>query len=74
MAYIEHLQDKFKTTGKTVLLTGETKWEHFGTSASHYVWGKLNTNHKKIIPKVEHGGGSVMVGVFCPLTNMDGEL
>uniref|UniRef100_A0AAZ3PU73 Sleeping Beauty transposase HTH domain-containing protein n=1 Tax=Oncorhynchus tshawytscha TaxID=74940 RepID=A0AAZ3PU73_ONCTS len=48
---------------KKVLWSDETKIELFGHQGKSYIWCKHNTCHhlKNTIPKVKHGGGSIML-------------
>ena len=48
---------------KKVLWSDETKVELFGHQTRRYVWRTPNTahHHKRTIPTVKHGGGSIML-------------
>ena len=48
---------------KKVLWSDETKVELFGHQTRRYVWRRPNTahQHKRTIPTVKHGGGSIML-------------
>ena len=48
---------------KKVLWSDETKVELFGHQTRRYVWWTPNTahHHKRTIPTVKHGGGSIML-------------
>ena len=57
-----HLKDS-QTVRNKILWPDETKIEHFGLNAKHYVWRKPGTTHHlaNTIPTVKHVGGSIML-------------
>ncbi|KAG2462973.1 TC1A transposase, partial [Polypterus senegalus] len=57
-----HLKDS-QTMRNKILLSDETKIEHFGVNARRHVWRKPGTAHHQAntIPTVKHGGGSIML-------------
>uniref|UniRef100_A0AAY5KXU9 Tc1-like transposase DDE domain-containing protein n=1 Tax=Esox lucius TaxID=8010 RepID=A0AAY5KXU9_ESOLU len=56
-----------KSMWKNLLRSDETMVVLFGHNSKRYFWRKNNTAHhpKNTIPKVKHGGGSIMFGTLA---------
>uniref|UniRef100_A0A3B1J634 Transposase Tc1-like domain-containing protein n=1 Tax=Astyanax mexicanus TaxID=7994 RepID=A0A3B1J634_ASTMX len=63
--YRRVVRKKHLNMWKKVLWSDETKVEHFGLNTKCFVWLKSNIAHhpEHSIPKVKHGGGSIMLEV-----------
>lgn len=62
LTFTNNLDDLEDFWGK-ILWFDHTTFAFLRSFVSHYIWHKANTasQQKKIIPTVEHGGGSMMV-------------
>ncbi|XP_052009159.1 uncharacterized protein LOC127662153 [Xyrauchen texanus] len=60
--HIKHIKDS-QTVRNKIVWSDETKIELFGVNSKRHVWGKPGTAHHlhNTIPKVKHGGGSIML-------------